>query len=236
MTNIECRIYDFGSSEIVKFKFLVTPPPEVPRGRRHALCSAIVQRAQARSLVLIDSIETNDGKVVDAVIARLLASVPNARFLVVGNSSVRAKTIDYYIKLGPLSPRDLREAVLLHFGVVLEELTISSLFDHNSDWTRKWEERAFAALEAYPPELSRELYSRETVRAFLEHVASNWHLLRDFIRSGLLGPDGQPLVPVSEKLVIAHVRAADAALLDKVLKEKHSVYSLSPRQFEELVA
>jgi restriction system protein len=201
-----------------------------------SLCSAIVDTPRARGLILIDHVGGTSTGVVEAIIARLLELLPNTRFLIVGFSDLRAKTVDYYLKLGPLSSEHLREAIRKHFGVALDELSVEALFSQDREWRQNWEKEATEGLEGLPSELLGDLTSSDTVRARLKFIDSNRHLLRGFARNGLLGPDGKPLTPQNENLVLAHVRAADAALLDSVLKNKASIHSLSPRQFEELVA
>lgn len=74
---------------------------------------------------------------------------------------------------------------------------------------------------------------RGRLREYLEDVR-----LRDFNLPGILGPDGLPIKQedLQRSRIITDVISANEKLLRMVRRDPRSVYNLSPREFEELVA
>jgi restriction system protein len=74
-----------------------------------------------------------------------------------------------------------------------------------------------------------------TIREHLLTLNEFVHGLQSFSRSGILGPDGKPLVqvPSAFKLVVVDT---NQILIERIRANPEELYSLEPRKFEELVA
>jgi len=75
----------------------------------------------------------------------------------------------------------------------------------------------------------------KTIREHLMTMNEFVHGLSSFSRSGILGPDGQPLdsLPHDSQLVIVN---ANQILMQKIRKAPDLLYSINSRKFEEIVA
>lgn len=83
------------------------------------------------------------------------------------------------------------------------------------------------------PLYRRVTWLQQRLREYLEDVQ-----IRDFRYPGILGPDGLPMTQETLRAsrIITDVISANEAILTMVQNDPSSVYGLSPRQFEELVA
>ncbi|WKA31335.1 restriction endonuclease [Bradyrhizobium roseum] len=210
------------------------PMPIIVSGNLLRFCKRVARNFSARYLVLIDGFFDES----DYYLSVLRELLPNSCFLIVTTDDEKLDNVDHFIKLGPLNRLHFREAVLRHFGLALDQYALDSFFEGNKDWLAEWEEKASAlkATMGLTSEVFRKSFSGDTLRARLTMIFERRHLLTDFFYSGLIGPDGKSLARRREGAVLAHVLAADAALLQMAAKDPTSMHSMSPRQFEELVA
>jgi restriction system protein len=74
---------------------------------------------------------------------------------------------------------------------------------------------------------------RLRLREYLENSG-----IQDFVHPGILGPDGLPIREevLQESRIITDISSANSRIISLVERDPATMYDLSPRQFEELVA
>jgi restriction system protein len=84
----------------------------------------------------------------------------------------------------------------------------------------------------------RQLYEPRAIRELAEVLSSYEENGADQTWNGILGPDGQPLSPDSPLLaeLVTDVRIATDHLIRRLASRPELLHTLTPRQFEEVVA
>lgn len=124
-----------------------------------------------------------------------------------------------YIRLGGLNELEFREilAQRLSFSDDAAAAELWKLFDGN-------------------PSLAQ--LAGKTVREGLESLSDLFQKLTNFVKPGILGPDGKPVSTESlqAKKIIIEIEEVNDQLLQRIREDPNSIYDLSSRKFEEIVA
>ncbi len=171
------------------------------------------------SLLVLDDIDLNPGRNdwMTSYIDMLLANHQNLSILAVTREGAYSPMI-YRVQMSGLDRAETLE-FLQRYGMVYAD-SLSGLEEFS---------------EGNPLVLSLLAgYSNRSGLTFSEIL----HALKPFRRPGLLGPDGRPIgaKDPARSQIITDIRSVNSTLLESVIKDPQMVYSISPRQFEEISA
>jgi restriction system protein len=169
------------------------------------------------SLLIIDDCDQYEVGAVKSLIANLRRVRPGLRILAIGQRHIDG--FDMELVVGPLSADEMR---------TVWRSNLLRLAD--ADYRRLYERVGGHPLIAT---LAGRLVRDE--RASVNDIEA---YLQSFSASGLVGPDGRPIGEGSqgEQQLISGVLIVTDDLLDRIRAKPAEMYSLTPRQFEELVA
>jgi restriction system protein len=168
-------------------------------------------------LLMIDDCDHYEIGAVRSLITNIRRTRPGLR--IVANSQNHIDGFDVELILGPLSADEMR---------TVWRSNLLRLAD--ADYRRLYERVGGHPLLAT---LAGRLVRDE--RASVNDIDA---YLQSFSASGLVGPDGRPTGPGSpeERQLVSGVVIVTDDLLDRIKAKPAEMYSLTPRQFEELVA
>ena len=180
----------------------------------------LTRRPKEAYLVIIDEIEHRPAKALPIEVARLRRMHPTGRFLCLGAIDPGKAVFDLVLRMPPLTRREAEEILRARIPTKLSDKAEQELV------------RAIGASPAAVEMVAQILESGElNPRSLLTRLNS-------FSRSGLLGPNGEPISEGSptEKRVIVDIQAVSDDVIRGLRADPRLLYELSPRRFEEIVA
>jgi restriction system protein len=168
-------------------------------------------------LLVMEEFDQYDRATATTLLAALQQDLPKIRIIATSRREVRG--FDLKIQLGPLAADEMKD------------VWQSNLLDLSEDDYQKLYGRVGGnpLVSTLAGRLVRD--GQTTVDEIVAH-------LRSFSAPGLVDPEGRPIrqgAPEEKPLISSLVVVTDD-LLDRVRRSPEGIYSLTPRQFEELVA
>lgn len=182
-----------------------------------ALQESLVPTSRERSLLLIDDFDAASSKV-RSWLEALLRRSPSLSIIVCGQEVPSDISEALHLPLGGFDQHAWAELIAKRIAL--------------SDASPEVAKRFFEAVKGNPGLADIADY---TLRDSLYTLETFLHGLADFERSGILGPDGQPIGTIPQSIRL-DVEVSNAALLAKLSDNPEEMRDLSPRKFEEIVA